>query len=401
MADNYNISTTQGQANEAGGLDQSNPAMTYVDFANQIAKNANTQTEQQQAIQNAALMLKQKQAASDAGINPAEKGYISKDEAMALIQAELSRQKLLSDDVKAQLQQWYNAAPQMVDQQDVKDFISRYQPKEGKSGVPFLATAQDAADADKTDETGKPLIAGQMYSATTDADGNVTYVRGGQEKLAAGGDKEGQAEEKSWQKLDAEINKFIRSSRGNTLSQAVQRANRALNELGEGQPLTSQVLSFIQKDLSGIFQGGMPPVSGMDSEDFTTMLQKVNQFIGKYTGIQGYLHSDLGNQRDYLVGILGRLRDSTIAMLKSAISSEASGYQTIIDGSPDRWQQMVTDKLNAVTTGLSDNAQTTLTAHNQGKSGNNPPAMLPAGAAAPAAPTAGGAPAANDPLGIR
>src|SRR5258708_6806193 len=198
MADNYNINPTQGESLEAGGLDQSNPAMTYVDFADQMVRNSQAQQAQAEAIKQAQLLTKQRTEANAKGINPAEKGYVSKDEAMALIQAELSRQKLLSDDVKAQLQVWYDAAPQMVEQQDVKDFISRYQPKAAKNGAPFLATDQDASDKDKTDETGKPLVEGQMYSAVTDADGNVTYERGGQEKVDNSGSKEAATSEKAW-----------------------------------------------------------------------------------------------------------------------------------------------------------------------------------------------------------
>src|ERR1035437_5294011 len=157
MSDNFNINTTQQQANEAEGLDSNNPAMTYVDFGNQIAQNAQTQSEQAELIKQAQLTTQQRQASNAQGINPNSKGYISKDEALALIQAELTAKHLLSDDVKTQLQSWYEAAPNMVDQGAVKDFTSRYLPKADKAGTPFLATAADAKDADKTDETGKSL----------------------------------------------------------------------------------------------------------------------------------------------------------------------------------------------------------------------------------------------------
>lgn len=410
MADNYNISTTQGEANEAGGLDSNNPSMTYVDFANQIAKNSANQTEQQQAIDNAALMLQQKKDAAAKGVNPETNGYLSVDEAVGELKA-----AGVDDDTIQSFVESLNGQ-QMVNRASIdtiirKKMLSTKLSVAGKSfkttddiTVPAGMKAEDIgliADPTKPGIGHVPNNGEYQVSVDPESGQPMSYIALGETPPPSGTGKGGDADAKSWQKLDAEINKFIRSSRGNTLSQAVQRANRALNELGEGQPLTSQVLSFIQKDLSGIFQGGMPPISGMDSEDFTTMLQRVNQFIGKYTGVQGYLHSDLGNQRDYLVGILSRLRDSTVAMLKAAIASEASGYKEIIDKSPDQWQQMIADKLNAVTTGLSDNAQTTLTAHSQGASGNLPPAMLPSGTAVPAPAAAGSAPAANDPLGIR
>lgn len=411
MADNYNITTTQGQANEAEGLDQNNPAMTYVDFANQIAKNSSTQAQQNEAVKQAQLLTQQKQAASAAGVNPETNGYLPVDEAVA----ELKAAGVDDDTIQAFMQSLGNQ--QMVNRASIDTIIRKklLSSKLSVAGKSFKATDDISIPAGmKAEDMGlvpDPAKSGighvpsnGEYQVSVDPDSGqpMAYISLGETPPVTGVNKEDQANEKSWQKLDAEINKFIRSSRGNTLSQAVQRANRALNELGEGQPLTSQVLSFIQKDLSGIFQGGMPPVSGMGSEDFTTVLQTLNQFIGKYTGVQGYLHGDLGNQRDYLVGILGRLRDSTVDMLKAAIASEASGYAAIIDSDPSRWQTMIDDKLNAVTTGLSKNAQTTLTAHNQGASGNNSPAMLPTGAPAPTA-SISATPVAtnNDPLGIR
>jgi hypothetical protein len=413
MADNFNINTTQQQSNEAGGLDNSNPAMTYVDFANQIAKNASTQQEQNLAVKNAQLMLQQKQQAAAQGVNPETSGYLSVDEATAELKAAGIDANTINDFVQSLNGQ------QMVNRASIDTIIRKkmLSTKMSVAGKSFKTTDDitippgvNASDIGLVPDPTKPGIGhvpnNGEYQVSVDPESGqpMSYIALGETPALPGAGKEGQADEKSWQKLDAEINKFIRSSRGNTLSQAVQRANRALNELGEGQPLTSQVLSFIQKDLSGIFQGGMPPVSGMESEDFTTMYQRLNQFIAKYTGIQGYLHSDLGNQRDYLVGILTRLRDSTVAMLKAAIASEASGYQTIIDATPNRWQTMVNDKLNAVTTGLSQNAQTTIAAHGQGASGNLAPAMSPTGTSPVTTPAAipGASPAANnDPFGIR
>jgi hypothetical protein len=391
MADQYLPFSTQDQANEAGGLESGNPAMTYVDFANQMVKNSQSQQEQAEAIKQAQMLTQQRQAASAAGINPATKGYMSKDEAIALIQAELDRQKLLTPAVQADIDKWYAAAPQMVDQQNVKDFISKYQPHEEKPGAPFLASPEQAANPSMLTKEQDNLVAGEMYYDTgeKDAEGNAIYAHGGQEKVDKSGDKEAATAEKAWQKLDTEMNRFIRSSRGNSLTQAAQRAVRALNELGEGQPLTPQMLSYIQKDISGIFQGGVPPVAGQDSEDFTNVLQKVNGLIAKYTGVQGYLHHDLGNQRQYLLALLMRLRESTTDMLKQALASEASGYQTIIDSDPARWQAMIDGKMKAVEAGLSQNATTSLEGMASQPGGQNPPAFTPP-TAVPAATPAGG-----------
>jgi hypothetical protein len=402
MADNYNVSTTQGQANEAGALDQNNPAMTYVDFANQIAKNSATQQLQDQAVQQAKLMTQQKTAAAGMGVNPELQNFLPVDEAVAELKAAGVDEDTINDFVNSlNGQTVVNRAS--IDTIIRKKMLSTKMSVAGKnfktSDDITIPTGMQAADLGLVADPTKPGIghvpSDGEYQISVDPNSGqpMAYIALGETPPAPGAGKDEAADEKSWQKLDAETNKFIRSSRGNTITQAVQRANRALNELGEGQPLTAQVLSFIQKDLSGIFQGGMPPVSGMDAEDFTTALQKVNQFIGKYTGIQGYLHTDLGNQREYLIGILSRLRDSTVNMLKASISSEASGYQKAIDDDPQRWQQFVDDKMNAVISGLSQNAQTTLEAYKASPAGNLPPAMTPAGTTpATPAPSAGGAP---------
>ena len=95
--------STQEQANEAGGLEPGNPAMTYVDFANQMARNSQTQQEQAEAIKQAQLLTQQKTAASAAGINPSEKGYMSKDEAQSFLSNWISNYVISNDDAPASM----------------------------------------------------------------------------------------------------------------------------------------------------------------------------------------------------------------------------------------------------------------------------------------------------------
>lgn len=389
MAENFNINTTQDQANQGEGLERDNPSMTYVDFANQMVKNQQSQAQQAAMIEQAQelakqqkLATKQKTSADEMGVNPEMKDFFTVDEAVAYLKA-----AGVDDD---QIQSFVTSlgTKQVVSRAAV-DTIIRKKEAAVKVGQPFIASAEDAKNSSLVTKEGDQLVEGQSYFDTgeKDDDGNGIYGHGGKEPVDQTAKlhlKEEEAAEKQWQKLDGEINKFIRSSRGNSLTQASQRSVRALNELGENQPLTSQILSFIQKDVSGIFQGGVPPVGGMEAEDFTNVLQKVNQFIGKYSGVQGYLHHDLGNQREYLLGLLIRLRDSTTDILKSSIASEASGYKQIIDSTPERWQQMIADKMTAITSGLSKNAQTTMDAVNEGAQGHLGPAMTPKGTAAPA-----------------
>lgn len=418
MSDNYNITTGLGSANEAEGLDPNNPAMTYVDFGNQMVKNAQTQALQAQQVQQAIeqskqlkLQSTQKQAADDLGVNPELKDTFTIDQAVAYMKAA----GIDNDQIQSFVDSLGDA--QTVSKAAIDTIIRKKElsvktsvvgkkfTMEQNIAIPDGSKAEDLGlipDA-KNPKVGHVPADGEYQVAIDPSSGEpVRFVPLGDspDENAKAKSKEAADAEKSWQKLDTEMNKFIRSSRGNALTQAAQRAVRAINELGEGQPLTAQTLSFIQKDLSGIFQGGMPPVSGMESEDFTNILQKVNQIIGKYTGVQGYLHHDLGDQRQYLLGLLMRLRDSTTDMFKSALSSEASGYQTVIDSDPPRWQTMIDGKLQAVQAGLSKNAQTTLDAMSQAPAGNNPPAMTPTPGGAPAPAAAPAAPGA-DPLAAK
>lgn len=382
MSDNFNINTTQDQSLVAGGLDTNNPAMTYVDFANQITKAEQEQRRQEQMINQATelakqekLSTKQKTQADAMGVNPEMKDFFTVDEAVSYLKAASVDDKLIESFV-ASLN-----GKQIVSRAAI-DTIIRKKEAQAKTGIPFIASAEDARNESLVTKEGDNLVAGQSYFDTgeKDEEGNAIYGHGGKEpvdqehKLKL---KEEEAAEKQWQKLDMEINKFLRSSRGNGLTTAVQRSVRALNELGEGQPLTSPVLSYIQRDISGIFQGGVPTVAGMDQEDFTNTMQKINNIIAKYTGVQGYFHKDLGDQREYLLGLLMRLRDTTMQMLKASVASESTAYEQIIHGEPDRWTRMVDGKTHMVESGLSENAKTTMDAMKDTPQGQLKPALTP------------------------
>lgn len=398
MSDNFNINTTQDQANEAQGLEKDNPAMTYVDFGNQISRNATEQARQAQLVQQAVEQTKQQQlgtkqkfAADAMGVNPEMKDAFTIDEAVAYLKAA----GIDNDDIQAFVDSL--GEKQTVNKSAIDTIIRKKElsVKTSVLGKKFttrqdiqIPEGVDAKDLGLVADPDKPGVGhvpsdGEYQVAIDPSSGQpVRFVPLGEtpDESKKAHDKEAADAEKQWQKLDTEMNKFIRSSRGNALTQAAQRSVRALNELGEGQPLTPQVLSFIQKDMSGIFQGGVPPVTGMDSEDFTTVYQKIQGLIQKYSGVSGALfHHDIGNQRSYLLGLLMRLRESTGDMLKSALASEASGYQGIIDTDPDRWKTMIQGKIDATNAGLSKNAQTTMDAMKETPAGALPPAMTPKG----------------------
>lgn len=365
----------------AAGLNTSNPTQTYVDFGNTMAKNQQEQAAQEQAIALAKERVAQAKFETANQVSDA----MTPEEARAYLQI-VAQSKGLNID-QASIDKWVALLPAHVNRQIVESFANRFarettragqstpfeetdiiQIPEGKSATDLgLTDMKDASgtsvdDKTKSDGTFTASVPNAgMYQVLYDNQGVIQkFIPGGKEpvdqtaKLAL---KAGESTAKQWQKLDAAINQFLKSTRGNQLSTAIIRSNRALNELANDEVLTPQVLSYIQKDLSGIFQGGVPPQSGMEGEDFTTTLQKVNGLISKYTGVQGYLHSDLGNQRDYLLGLLARLRESSVTMMKQMIASEAAAYQEVISQDPDRWTKMTADKITGATSGLSATAE--------------------------------------------
>lgn len=395
MADVQGID--QNSALIGAGLDTSAPQDTYVDFANNIVKNQQTQAAQEAAIARAQELAKQaklstgeQQEAADAGYNGLLKDMSTPDEAVAYVKAALAAKGIKNAD--DQVDAWGKILTQngsLVPRQDIEAFANKFTKagtREGQSEkfttdmlipVPNGKSAADMGLEDMVDADGKSVDdktksdgtfrahvpEDGMYQVIRDQETGqpVSYNLGGKEaadpqtKIDA---KNAADAEHAWQKLNAAEDTFIKSARGNSITQSIGRAARALNELATNEVLTPQVLSYIQKDVSGIFQGGVPPVTGMEAEDFTTTLQKVNGLIEKYTGINGYLQTDkLGNQREYLLGLLSRLYESTTNILKAMIVSEAAAYEPIIHANPVRWQDMVNEKMATAGAGLSATAK--------------------------------------------
>lgn len=361
------------------GLNPNAPQDTYTTFAEQMARNQQQQAAQEEALARAkelttqaGITTSQEQEAQSAGYNPQLINTMTPDAAVTYLNIILKEKGISID--PADIAAWKATLPPVIDRQEVEAFASRFARETTRSGQPanfttdqdiLIPTGKTAKDIGLVEDDKDPTIGhvpnDGMYQVVYDNQGQIMkFIPGGKEPVdqtAKINAKMGESTEKQWQKLDQAINQFLKSTRGNQITTSIYRADRALNELSSSDVLTPQVLSYIQKDLSGIFQGGVPPQAGMEGEDFTTTYQKVNAFIQKYTGISGYLHTDLGNQRSYLLALLTRLWESSVNILKSLISSEQSGYKGIIDQDPDRWATMIADKTNAATSGLSATAQ--------------------------------------------
>jgi hypothetical protein len=377
MADNYNINTTQGQANEALGLDNTNPAMTYVDFANQIAKNSATQQLQNNAVQQAQLMLQQKQQAAASGVNPETAGYLPVDEAVAELKAAGVDDDTIQEFVKGLGNQ------QMVNRASIDTIIRKkmLSSKMSVAGKSFKTTDDIAVPAGmKAEDMGlipdpaKPGIghvpSNGEYQVSVDPDSGqpMAYISLGETPPSnIPGATTPLQTAKRWSDLEKQLTQITKVGRGTALTQSLMRANRALNYLASHPNLDKTGLAYIQQDLTGIFQGGVPTEEEMRNTEYTTAIQEVNQLIGKYTGTFGALKwnaTTAGDQsyvRDQLQSVLIDMRQSITNTLQSMITAMADGYQDIIQQNPERWQQMLTDQEKILDSGLNKSSSSLVT----------------------------------------
>jgi hypothetical protein len=385
MADNFNIQTTQQEANEAGGLDNNNPAMTYVDFANQIAKNSQTQQAQQALIDQAKLALQQKQNAASLGVNPELKDFLSVDEAVA----ELKAAGVDDDTIQSFVQALGNQ--QEVSRQSVDTVIRKKQLGE-KQGQAFIATDQDAKNPDMKDENGKPLTAGQSYAAQIDqTSGEVMYVRSGGEGLLASQGKNKDAATSQKRKTDL-VNKIVNeleAKRGNWLSQGLYRCSVALQKLSSTPNMTKQDLYQVAQDIAAIFTGGVPTEEEILKTVYGTKLNDVLGTIGSLTGKVFGL--PLNEIREKLITIVQPLYDEMINRFTNLMNLRGQGYLDVIDADPQWWNDT---KQKAITAAEhQQNIGTALTTGNLMPIGSGIPPVgqgqnIPTAGAAPSTPQA-------------
>jgi hypothetical protein len=390
------------------GLNTSNPQNTYSDFATQITKNQQEQAAQEQAlalakehVAQAKNQTREEGEAAATGYNSILKDQMTPEEAIAAVKAAMAVKGLKADDAIAE---WASKLPATVNRLSVENFISHLTKESTRAGqaTPFAKSDDiDIPEGVTAKELGlvadpvKPGIGhvpeDGMYQVVYDNQGILKrFIPGGKEAADPSiklGQKQEQFDAKRWSDLEKELTKVISSNRGNQLSAAVYRADRAINEIADPETLMPQVLSFIGKDLAGIFQGGVPPVAGMEKEEFETAFQALNRFVQKYTGVTAMFRTDTGDQREKLTKLIVRLRDSTLDILQNLLESKLEGYRDIIDKDKDRWNRILADKLKAVRSGLTKQAEGATNDHTE-----FPGQKYPEKDGAKAAPAAGDAP---------
>ena len=251
MADNFNITTTQAQSNQAGGIDPN----TGLDIGNTLYSALLGQQRQEDAIKNAqllneqqALANKQKVEAAKLGVNPNTSAMVPIDAAVTEIKASADRQGLLTPTLANSIEDWgqalRDAGQQMVSQVQVDAQVSKYQPKQSitKAGqsatftadqtiiVPNGKSAAEVGLQDMHDASGASIddgtkSDGQMtahvpedgqYQVLYDNDGNlVKFIPGGKppkepvDQTAALAAKTAAADDKEDKKERTLMNKIL------------------------------------------------------------------------------------------------------------------------------------------------------------------------------------------------
>lgn len=359
MADNFNINTTQDQANEAGGLERDNPSMTYVDFANQMATNSQNQARQAQLVQQAIEQTKQQrlattqgQEAADLGVNPNLKEILTVTQAVALLKA------AGIDD--AQIQAFVDA---MGDNQTVSkvavDTVIRKKEMANKPGTSFIASGDDAKNPSLVTKEGDQLVEGQSYYDTGEKDdeGNGIYGHGGKEPMDNSGKlalNQSESAEKQWQKMGALIQSAMKSRSGpvGMLGTTIVRSLRALNTLNHGK-LTKQDVSNVSSDIAAIYQGGVPSIIQTTENNYGTKLQDLAETLRHYTGILSYFGNDkiMADTSAKLRQVLEDMRNSAVVQMQKFVEMQFPFFQQIIDTNPERWEKVQKSVLDFLTAG--------------------------------------------------
>jgi len=320
----------------AAGLNPENPADTYVDFADKIAKNIQDQQQMEVNMTKAKLMTRQakvqtmaQEAAQAAGYNHELAGTMTKDQAIAEAKATTVDPQVIEE--------WAASLPPIVEASQVENFISRFSRETNKSGQPFVATAKDV---NKHDENGDPLIAGQTYAAVYDNKGKVSaYVRSGQEKADPElrlSENRSQFAQREWNKFIKQMNPYTASGR-NSVGVSMQsfiRAVRALKAF-EQEVVTSQVAGNVIAEIGAIYKGGSPDQAMMEATSYRTLAGDINDKLQHLTGKEKKGIPD--GLKKYIVKQITELNDTSKMVIKNSLDLAEEGNEQIIEPFREQW----------------------------------------------------------------
>lgn len=369
MADNFNINTTQDQALTAGGLDTSNPNMTYVNFGNLLTAQSRAQQDQAQKVAQAVerikqlqLETKQKQGVEEAGINPELKDYLSKDEAIALLKVNGVKQEHIDEFIK--------------DMGD-KEYISRAAIqavilKKGGSGSLSLVGAKEGQpmqDEDgkwirtwikrtpdlgilMTDHVSPTGVAVFQAEDPTGYEAGHTMLSIQDPKLTAtlktAGARATMAEQKvvqnkinNWLTLEKRVNPNSAAGQ-NALGlsgKANQRADRAFGLLAI--PATTwEDMHAIVTDTAGILTGGVPQMPTIEDQNIgKSILERWSKLLSFVTG-----HRTEGTvpleYRKQLFDRIKEIKNVDNEIIDKQLGIAEVSAEDIIKQDPQRWERL-------------------------------------------------------------
>lgn len=365
MADNFNINTTQEQANTARGLNPEGTRLGGFDISQVIAQNARQQQEHMQRIAEAKLRLKQRQEAAAMGVNPEMGDYIPVEEAVALLKANGVKPEQVDEFVQAL------GDKQVVSRQALQAVILKKggtgslslvgakegQPMQAEDGKWYRTWIKRTPElgilmTDRVDENGTAVFRAEnpdayeagktMLSIQDPKLAAVTKTANARTLMAEVG-RERQTET-SWQKLQKEIN-VSNAPAARAIGQAAvnnMRADRALKLLNK-KALTANEYDVVVSDLAAIFKGGVPDVLSLEHQRYETLKGDLNSLIQYVTSEPAEVGTP--EVKDRLHGITQEVKEIDNGIILNYMDSVAAGYEPYIKANPDRFAKMVNAQL--------------------------------------------------------
>lgn len=372
----------------SAGLNPNNPSGTYVDFATQLAKNAQEQAAQEQAIARAKeltaqsqIETQQEQDAQAAGYNKYTKGMMTPEQALAQLKVILSSKGLPTDG--PDIENWYASLPALVDESVIDIFANKFMSERIHEGVPTPFTADhpfiipkgksaadigltDMEDAEGNSVDAKTVSDGTyrayvpdagMYSVVLDNRGQIEKVipagkeptdNSAKQNAKAAGDQK-----KEIQKLNDVLDKIIATNRRAGIVNTITRAKQGLTALAQYiQNPTPVNLKAVEADVASIMTGGIATGEAMDDSSYKNMITDLDKSLSYWTGktnIAARLFTHVAPIQEIipkLKALMEDLLNTAMDTITKQIDSERTAFADIPD---DQWNEIRNAKINTMT----------------------------------------------------
>lgn len=360
------------------GLNTDRPQDTYVDFANNIVKNQQSQASQEAAIARAQELAKQSKLDTASQQKAADAGYVKEladtmtpESAVLAVKSALAAKGIKTAD--AEVDAWgaqLKAEGRPVAKSVVEDFLSRTAragTHEGKDStfttemeIPVTKgkSAADMGLEDMHDADGKSVddktVSDGTFRAHVPADGQYQVIRdsesgqpvaynfGGEARVDHSlqlSEKENQFWTNQWKsRIANKVNPFQSSSRTQTgvALQSLNRCVRALATLGKG-PVTKQDMQQVILEIGNVYKGGSPDQAQILETSYQSIFGEIMGWLQKWTGkAQDAVPNDI---LSHVEDRIRDLEDQSRRVVVSSINSTENLNQDVIEREPftDMW----------------------------------------------------------------